>query len=305
MNWRLEYLFYTMISANSESGNKLSKRRRGYHSRAKVLITTINEHLETPDPEISISAYLDELKRTKDTILKLDEEILDGLDDGIDEEISNASVFLINMNNCINMASRQVTQEEIIYETKLVKLLNIEHEKFNGNSLKWVEFWNMYKTNIHDRSDISKRAKFQYLVSQLEGDALDLISGLDQTEGKYDEAINLLFTTYGEKKLLIQARLNALFDLEAPTPTSEGLSNFVSAYEGHLEALSSLGANIQEAGYVYAQLLLRKLPSKDHINREHKMDFWDLPGLRTAISKEITQLHALESQPLSKGTVTI
>ena len=63
-----------------------------------------------------------------------------------------------------------------------------------------------------------------------------------------------------------------------------------------MRALKSLGCDIDNAGYVYSELLLRKLPqkSKDNISRAHTEDTWGLEDLRTAIAKEIGHLQSLE-----------
>ena len=93
--------------------------------------------------------------------------------------------------------------------------------------------------------------------------------GFNNTAAEYKEVVDLLETTYGKPKLLVQARLNALFDIEPPEATVQSLSNFRASYEGHLRVLKSLNSNIKESGYVYAHLLFRKLPTstRDNLNR--------------------------------------
>ena len=78
----------------------------------------------------------------------------------------------------------------------------------------------MFKTSMHERTDIAIPAKFHYLVSQMEGEAARLLAGFDNTAAEYVEAIDFLQKTYGKEKLLIQARLIALFDVTSPEPTS-------------------------------------------------------------------------------------
>ena len=110
------------------------------------------------------------------------------------------------------------------------------------------------------------------------------------------EAVQLLQKTYGKRKLIIQSRLHALFDLESPKPNSAELGRFRSQYEAHIRGLKSLGADIQESGYIYATVILRKLPRKiaDNINRASKTDTWSLDELRSAIEVEIDHLRASE-----------
>ena len=121
---------------------------------------------------------------------------------------------------------------------------------------------------------------------------------ISQTQQEYGEAIALLTSTYGKPKILVQARLHALFDIKSPQANSASLSEFRSTYEGHIRALKSIGCAVDAAGYVYAELLLRKLPkvTRDNINRASKAVTWTLQDLREAISLEIQHLQALDDK---------
>ena len=156
-------------------------------------------------------------------------------------------------------------------------------------------FWDLFRTIIHKRTDIKVPDKFHYLIFQLQGEAANILSGFDHIENSYQEAVELLITTYGKPKILVQAHLSALFDLESPQPTAADLSNYRVLYEGHLRALHILEYNITDFGYIYAELILRKLPkkTKDNIGRANKSDAWDLTLLRQAISNEIGHLSAI------------
>ena len=63
-------------------------------------------------------------------------------------------------------------------------------------------------------------------MGQLEGDAANLISGFSYSHAQYDEAVNLLRDTYGQDCIIIQSRLNAIFDLKSPEPNYESLKQF-------------------------------------------------------------------------------
>ena len=121
--------------------------------------------------------------------------------------------------------------------------------------------------------------------------------GFNHTDSEYEQAVLLLKQTYGNKNKLIEAHLFAIFDLNITGVTSQSLGKFCSQYESHLRGLKSLCAKIDETGYVYEILLIRKIPNviPDHINREGQTDFWDLHKLRQAIETEIGHLQATES----------
>ena len=83
--------------------------------------------------------------------------------------------------------------------------------------------------------------------------------------------------------------------MESPLPTST-VAKFRSLYEGSLSAQQSLGSKITKAGYVYAEILIRKLSmkTKNNINRANNTNCLDLPELRLAITEEIRHLTATE-----------
>ena len=236
----------------------------------------------------------------------LDDNILDATVDEKDErfiqkEISETSDIRIKIGHYVkklevfNVPTAPATDNH--GSTRSVKLPSITLPTFDGNPMNWPAFWDLFRTSIHERTDISPAAKFNYLMSQLKSDAKNLLTGFNQTEQEYDEAIELLKLTFGKNRLIITARLHAIFDLKSPSPTSSELSKFRSSYEGHLRALRSLGCNIVESGYVFAAILLRKLPPQiaDNINRANSSDSWKLEDLRKAIEMEINLLSATES----------
>ena len=103
----------------------------------------------------------------------------------------------------------------------------------------------------------------------------NLLSCSDQTEQEYEEAVNLLQLTYDKPRLLLEARLHANFQLQTPLPRASGWSK------------KNVKMQIDEAGYVYTELLLRKLPkqNKYNINRASTTESWTLQALRVAIAE--------------------
>ena len=116
-----------------------------------------------------------------------------------------------------------------------------------------------------------------------------MLSGFSRSDTAYQEAVDLLVSTYGKKQKVIDAHLEAIFDLPKPSANSADLCKFRSTVESHLRGLKVLGADIESAGYVFAALVLRKLPInlRDNINRSRQVDHWDLKSLRDVIEKEI------------------
>ena len=74
-----------------------------------------------------------------------------------------------------------------------------------------------------------------------------------------------------------------------------------------MRALKSLNCDINVAGFVFAELLLIKIPSvtRDNINRASNTDTWDLSALRTAINDEIQHLYATQGNSKSPKGSTV
>ena len=64
----------------------------------------------------------------------------------------------------------------------------------------------MFKSFIHSRRDLPKSSKFCYLLSRLK-------VGFNRTDAEYEEAINLLESTYRNNKRPIEAHLHAFLDI--------------------------------------------------------------------------------------------
>ena len=62
-----------------------------------------------------------------------------------------------------------------------IKLPKLELSKFDGNILKWQEFWDMYEATINLNPALQPVDKFNYLKVQLLGEAKEVISGLEIT----------------------------------------------------------------------------------------------------------------------------
>ena len=291
------------------------KRRGGHRALLTNLINQTNVELVNDPPDYSkILQLRDEINHQRNAIEEFDNLIQSGelTDDLFTKDIEESSQYrmrsgatLLSIENFIKRVSG--SQEATASNRPLsdsrssrdVKLPAVTLLTFDGSPLKWPTFWDLFKSSIHNRKDISGAAKFHYLIAQLRGDAKDLLEGFELSEAEYHEAISLLEETYGKPKLLVQARLHAILDLEVPEPTSKGLSKFRSSFEGHLRAIKALGCDIEASGYVYATILMRKLPKRifDNINRANASDSWTLDDLRKAIDLEVNLLRATESSP--------
>ena len=72
------------------------------------------------------------------------------------------------------------------------KLPKLTLPKFRGEVTQFKPFWDTFESAVHSNPNLSKIAKFNYLVAQLEGAASRAIAGLPITEDNYQAAVDIL-----------------------------------------------------------------------------------------------------------------
>ena len=75
---------------------------------------------------------------------------------------------------------------------------------------RWIAFWDLFQSAVHDNDDIPKDNKFNYLNSLLEGTTSKTIQGLTLSEANYDAAITMLKECFGNPQQIISAHMEGL-----------------------------------------------------------------------------------------------
>ena len=71
-----------------------------------------------------------------------------------------------------------------------MKLPKLHLPTFDGNILHWQEFWDVYKTAVHEQ-DIPNVTKFSYLKGSICNTAATAIYGISVTNNNYPVAIKI------------------------------------------------------------------------------------------------------------------
>ncbi|VDO36253.1 unnamed protein product [Haemonchus placei] len=79
-----------------------------------------------------------------------------------------------------------------------VQFPELELPDFEGDMVKFPEFWGLYQLAVHNNAAIAPTAKFAYLKNKLEGTAHDIIASITMSTENYPQAINLLLSTYNK-----------------------------------------------------------------------------------------------------------
>lgn len=81
-----------------------------------------------------------------------------------------------------------------------VQLPRITLPRFSGDIEEWLAFRDLYVALVHSSAELPTIENYHYLRSQLDGQALNVISSLLLTPANYTVAWNLLTARYSNKK---------------------------------------------------------------------------------------------------------
>ncbi|CAF1610349.1 unnamed protein product, partial [Didymodactylos carnosus] len=85
----------------------------------------------------------------------------------IELEVKLATLSNIGSNEVAD--SRSVTSNQKSNQRLMPKLPKLEIKKFDGDRIRWQEFWDQFDSSIHSNEFISDVDKFKYLRSYLDG----------------------------------------------------------------------------------------------------------------------------------------
>ena len=125
-------------------------------------------------------------------------------------------------------------------------LSKLELKKFDGNILKWHEFWDTFDLTIRQNEILQSVDKFNYLRSQLLGSANYTIAQLDLKNDNYDIAIKLIKERYGKKQILIDTYYAQMMNLPIAMNKTLPRRAYFDVTEEQLRPLQSLGENIEQ-----------------------------------------------------------
>jgi len=174
-----------------------------------------------------------------------------------------------------------------------VKLPKLEIPKFSGDTLKWLEFFELFECNVDKNSKLSDIEKFSYLRGLVEGKAANTISGLQLSSANYKTALNLLKTRFGSNSKILKAHVRELLNIDAIKYVKNSrLRNFYDTINVHVRALEALGVAQDSYGYFLHQIVLSRLPAFLQLNwaRRDPEDNLSIAELMKFLSDECSAL---------------
>ncbi|XP_071158950.1 uncharacterized protein [Mytilus edulis] len=184
-----------------------------------------------------------------------------------------------------------------------VKLPKLDLVSYNGDKLKWTEFWDSFEAAVHTNQSLTKIEKLNHLKSKLFGTANSAISGLTLSHENYDVAISILKERFGNVQSVVNKHYSDLINLQSASNQTTHLRRLYDDLERHLRSLDAMHQDVTQD--VFISMITSKLPKEVLIQLEIQKgnnERWTVGKLRQFFNTYITAREAAESQ--SKGTPT-
>lgn len=159
----------------------------------------------------------------------------------------------------------QLKQQEKLVELQqpkskvsTVKLPKLQLASFNGDKTRWVEFWDSFKSSVHENKSLSNCEKFNYLRSRLTGEAERSVLGLTLSDANYNVAIGILQERFGNVQEAVDLHYKQLMSIQPALNKTGSLRSLLDAVERHFRSLEVLGQDTNQDMFV--SMLRVKLP---------------------------------------------
>ena len=115
-----------------------------------------------------------------------------------------------------------------------VNLPKLEIPFFNGDKLRWSEFWDTFEATVDQNSHLSNIEKLSYLNSKLTGEAKQAVSGIYLSNDNYDITKTLLKERFGNSQSVVNSHYTQLVNMKPAVNSTKGLRTLHDHFERHL-----------------------------------------------------------------------
>ncbi|XP_035205973.1 uncharacterized protein LOC118181004 [Stegodyphus dumicola] len=223
----------------------------------KLLETEINKQERSVDLiDELLAKRLDKeanLKYLNEEILKLckTEEIKKEIEK--QQEYKDNITWKVRANRILKTKESEVvreTERTNVVETRseqqnTVKLPRLQIPQYDGNILRFHEFYYQFEVAIHKNVNLSNVEKFSYLKSYLTDEAEVALRGLALSSENYEIVLNILKERFGRKDIIIDAHTARLLNLSPVRKSYDiiALRRLYSECETHIRGLENNGIN--------------------------------------------------------------
>ncbi|XP_056016815.1 uncharacterized protein LOC130053514 [Ostrea edulis] len=178
-----------------------------------------------------------------------------------------------------------------------VRLPKLELPSYNGDNIKFQEFWDAFDATINRNSKPSRIEKFSYLQSKLTGEAKAAISGISLTHENYDVAIDIIQERFGDAQSVIHKHHMKLINIQPVTNDTLSLRRLYDDLEKHMRSLEAWRQDVNQD--VFVSMITSKIPKETLLQLEIQKgsrDKWTVKKIRDLFKAYITAKESTEFQ---------
>ncbi len=201
-------------------------------------------------------------------------------DEALMEDIEAAAKIAIDGVGCMaagsSEAAREITNSQgspitVTGTSSQARLPKLEIKKFSGRIHECQEFWDSFRSAIHNNASLSDVDKFSYLRGLIDGPAKATIAGFALTAENYTSAVEHLTRRFGKPVAIERAHVSELLKVVPVYGEKDvrGLRTLYDTVDTHYRGLSALGIDESTYSGIVVPTLLEKIPdavrSRSHL----------------------------------------
>ena len=197
--------------------------------------------------------------------------------------------------------SKRVKGGQYASALKTVELPKLQLKKYGGDPVNFIEFWDTFRSTIHENKVLSNVQKLTYLKETVKDKDLSAISGLEVSDANYAVALTILDDRFGNKQSQVDAHYVALTDLPGATHQTQSLRKLYDGIESHMRSLTAIAQDVNQDILFFVSLIKRKLPESTMLQLElsnTKTGEWTVAELRKALGQYIRARERAEPQTI-------
>ncbi|XP_068756894.1 uncharacterized protein [Montipora capricornis] len=255
--------------------SSIRRKARVLQMDVDALIQDILYLSQNASNKIKVQLRIERLTVYRENYLQLRNELIALVaEDMIEEELRRWGKILSEVDKAVDAAHEFLNKDcdvgdhsskDIAYSDSRVssnlKLPRIEFPKFNGDVLKFQNFWDQFEAAVHNNVDLPNVQKFTYLRSVLTGNALKAMDGYEVTGANYEAAVECLKHRYGRKRMIISFLVKSVIKMDARSVVNaSSLRDLYDTFMNRTRALEALGEDPMSHGCILLPLFETKLP---------------------------------------------
>ena len=184
----------------------------------------------------------------------------------------------------LKMAEKKIEMEKAAKAAR-AKLPELKITPFNGTSVDWIRFENMFTSQIHSKP-LSDEEKYGYLLELVAPKVRSRLANLKPGTLGYKTAWDRLRSEFGQSKTVVAAHMEEIINLPVTRGSNyERVREFYEKLSKNFDALKTLGEGEMLKGFVLSTL--NKLPQvkPDLVRTDEGWEDWNMEKLIDSIQK--------------------